>query len=37
VVDAEARRRDRRRANQIGLASVLVGVAVALAAFLLPL
>jgi ferric-dicitrate binding protein FerR (iron transport regulator) len=37
VVDQEARRRDRRRANQIGLASLLIGVAVALAAFLLPL
>jgi ferric-dicitrate binding protein FerR (iron transport regulator) len=35
VVDEDARRRDRRRARQIGLASLLVGVAVAVAAFLL--
>ena len=37
VADPEARRRDRRRANQIGLASLLIGVAVAVAAFLIPL
>jgi hypothetical protein len=37
VLDDEARRRDRRRANQIGLASLLIGVTVAVAAVLLPL
>jgi hypothetical protein len=37
VADPEARKRDRRRANQIGLTSLLIGVAVAVAAFLLPL
>ncbi len=37
VLGADARRRDRRRANQIGLASLLVGVAVAVAAVLVPL
>jgi hypothetical protein len=37
VVDEDARRRDRRRAKQIGLGSLLIGVAVGLAAFLLPL
>jgi hypothetical protein len=37
VVDAEARRRDRRRALQISLASLLIGITVGLAAFLLPL
>ncbi len=37
VVDADARRRDRRRATQIGLASLLIGVTVALAALLIPL
>ena len=37
VVDAEARRRDRRKANQIGTASILVGVVVAVAAVLIAL
>jgi ferric-dicitrate binding protein FerR (iron transport regulator) len=37
VLDDEARRRDRRRANQIGLASLVIGIAVAFAASLLPL
>lgn len=37
VEDAEARRRDRARATQIGLASVAIGVAVGLVAVLLPL
>ena len=37
VEDAEARRRDRARATQIGLASVAIGVAVGLAAVGLPL
>ena len=37
VMDVAARRLDRRRANQIGLASLLIGLAVAIAAFLLPL
>jgi hypothetical protein len=37
VVDAEARRRDRRKANQIGAASILVGVVVAVAAVLIAL
>jgi hypothetical protein len=37
VLDDEARRRDRRRANQIGLASLLIGIAVAVVAVLLPL
>jgi hypothetical protein len=36
VADADARRRDRRRANQIGLASLVVSVVVAFAAFLAP-
>jgi hypothetical protein len=35
--DAEARRRDRARATQIGLASVAIGAAVGIAAVLLPL
>lgn len=37
VSDDEARKRDRRRANQIGLASFVIGIAVAVVAFLLPL
>jgi ferric-dicitrate binding protein FerR (iron transport regulator) len=37
VLDDEARKRDRRRARQIGLASLVIGVAVAVAAVLLPL
>lgn len=37
VVDAAARAADRRRAGQIGLASFAVGIAVALAAVLLPI
>ncbi len=37
VEDAEARRRDRARATQIGLASVAIGVAAGIAAVLLPL
>jgi hypothetical protein len=37
VVDADARRRDRRRANQIGLASLAIGVTVAVVAVLLRL
>ena len=36
VVDEAARARDRRRSNQIGLASVLIGLAVAVVAVLLP-
>ena len=36
VEDAEARRRDRARANQIGLASLAIGVAVGLVAVGLP-
>jgi hypothetical protein len=36
VEDADARRRDRSRATQIGLASGLIGLAVGLAAVLLP-
>jgi len=37
VLDAEARGRDRRKATLIGLASVVIGAAVAVAALLLPL
>jgi len=37
VEDAEARRRDRRKANQIGAASILVGIVVAVAAVLIAL
>ena len=37
VVDADARSRDRVRARQIGLASLAIGVAVGIAAALLPL
>lgn len=37
VADAEARALDRRRARQIGLASLAVGIAVAAAAVLVPL
>ena len=37
VADDAARRRDRARANQIGLASLAIGVAVGIAAALLPL
>jgi hypothetical protein len=37
VVDQDARRRDRTRANQILLASVAVGIVVGIAAFVLPL
>lgn len=37
VDDAEARRRDRARATQIGLASLAIGAAVGIAAVLLPL
>jgi hypothetical protein len=37
VVDDDARRRDRARANQIGLASLAIGVAVGLAAVVVPL
>jgi hypothetical protein len=37
VEDVEARRRDRARATQIGLASLAIGVAVGIAAVLLPL
>lgn len=37
VAAPEARRRDRLRAYQISAASLLIGIAVALAAFLLPL
>ncbi len=37
VVDAEARRQDRAKANQIGLASLAIGVAVGIGAALLPL
>ena len=36
VEDAGARARDRRKANQIGLASLLVGIAVGVVAALLP-
>ncbi len=36
VVDAEARARDRARSNRIGLASLAIGVAVALLAVALP-
>ncbi len=36
VADGEARRRDRRKAFQISLASFLIGIAVGLVAFLLP-
>lgn len=34
VVDPQARKRDRRRANQIGLGSLVIGIAVAIAAVL---
>jgi hypothetical protein len=37
VVDDDARRRDRARANRIGLASLAIGVAVGLAAVVVPL
>jgi hypothetical protein len=37
VVDADARRRDRSRATQIGLASLLLGATVAVATVLVPL
>jgi hypothetical protein len=37
VADKDARRRDRARAMQIGVASLVLGVAVGVAAFLLPL
>ncbi len=37
VEDEAARAADRRRANQIGLASGLIGLAVALVAVLLPI
>ena len=37
VVDADARSRDRVKARQIGLASLAIGVAVGIAAALLPL
>ncbi len=37
VEDAEARRRDRARATQIGLASLAIGASVGIAAVLLPL
>lgn len=37
VADGDARRRDRRKALQIGLASLVIGLAAGLAAFLLPL
>ena len=37
VANDEARRRDRSRATQIGLASLAIGVAAGIAAFLLPL
>ena len=37
VEDAEARRRDRARATRIGLASIAIGLVVAVAAMLLPL
>jgi hypothetical protein len=37
VGDGDAKRRDRRRANEIGLASLGVGLVVAVAAFLLPI
>ncbi|MFI5292650.1 MAG: hypothetical protein ACHQ02_07265 [Candidatus Limnocylindrales bacterium] len=36
VIDAEARARDRARARQIGLASLAIGVALAIIATLLP-
>jgi hypothetical protein len=36
VVDAESRRRDRRRATEIGLASLAIGLVVGAAAALLP-
>ena len=36
VVDADSRRRDRWRANQIGLASLATGLAIAIAAVLVP-
>ena len=37
VVDEEARRRDRRRSREIGLASLAVGLAVGVVAALLPI
>jgi hypothetical protein len=37
VEDADARRRDRARATQVGVASLLIGVAVGVAAVVLPL
>lgn len=37
VADRESRRRDRAKATQIGVASLVIGVAVGIAAFLLPL
>jgi hypothetical protein len=37
VIDAESRKRDRARANQIGAASLAIGLVVGVAAFLLPL
>jgi len=37
VADTEARRRDRAKATQIGVASLVIGVAFSVAAFLLPL
>ena len=37
VADADARRRDRMRARQIGLGSLAIGLAVGVGAFLLPL
>jgi hypothetical protein len=37
IDDAEARRRDRSRATQIGLGSLVIGIAVGVAAVLLPL
>ncbi|HEY8799999.1 MAG TPA: hypothetical protein VIM20_05320 [Candidatus Limnocylindrales bacterium] len=37
VVDVDARRRDRARARQIGLASLAIGIAIGVVAALLPL
>jgi hypothetical protein len=37
VLDQEARRRDRMRSLQIGLASLAIGLAVGIGAFLLPI
>ena len=37
VADADARRRDRTRANQIGLASLLIGAVVGIVAAILPM